>query len=93
MSLPTVSMALLQGHLLRYKNDPDGAVRDVSTSLTAAEKPRKVVHTGGSNRGATGAAKSGGKVVMNNSVNKRVKTAAEIDKMVFNPQPGWDSNL
>lgn len=77
-------MALLQGHLLRYKNDPEGAI----SSATQIGGSRKG-DSGSNGGGESGAPKKAAPVVSK----RRVLTVEEVDKMYFNPQPGWDKDL
>lgn len=95
---PTISMALLQGHLLLYKHDPEGAI------ASAAQIGRMAHHPGSHNAnvptGKTGdsnedkkedvqAPKKAAPVVSK----RRVLTVEEVDKMYFNPQAGWDKDI
>lgn len=83
-------MALLQGHLLRYKNDPHAAIEGVR--LLAEEKKLKnsgLSHGKAAAAGKTGAA--GAKPVV--ASKRRVLTVEEVDKMYFNPQTGWDKDI
>lgn len=79
-------MALLQGHLLRYKSDPEGAIRD--TYLMAKERNR--IPTSSNGYGGNGSESSSKK---STTSKRRVLTVEEVDRMVFNPQEGWDKNI
>jgi hypothetical protein len=85
-------MALLQGHLLRHKNDPEGAIRDAYQ--LAAERGKVTIRRDAASKGdgsnGTGGSAPAKPVV---SRGRRVLTAEEVDKMVFNPQPGWDKGI
>ena len=82
-------MALLQGHLLRYKTDPEGAIRD--SYLLAREKTRIPTPVAvGSGSGMGNSLNSSSKPA---SSKRRVLTIDQVDKMVFNPQEGWDKNV
>lgn len=85
MALPSVSMALLQGHLLRYKNDPMGAIHNIHTIIY--ERSDTPILTSNKNHTQN---------MGNNEIKtskKRVLTTDQVDKMYFNPQEGWDKNI
>jgi hypothetical protein len=87
-------MALLQGHLLRHKNDPEGAIRDAYQ--LAAERGKVTIDRSAGSAKADGGNSSGGGSAPAKPVasrGRRVLTAEEVDKMVFNPQPGWDKGI
>lgn len=93
-AFPAVSMALLQGHLLRYKNDSHGAIEGVR--LLAEEKKSK--SSGLSNKAnpavpASASAPAEGKAKASSGSKRRVLTVEEVDKMYFNPQSGWDKDI
>lgn len=92
VALPSVSMAQLQGHLLRYKSDPVGAQRDVH--LLATEKRVSGTNQGGrgNSTGTGGSAGTSTKTAPPAS-KRRVLSVEEVDKMVFNPQEGWDKGI
>jgi len=96
---PSISMALLQGHLLLYKHDPEGAI------ASAAQIGRMAHHPGSHHAhssGKTGDGEGGGGKKEETLVPKkaapvvskrRVLTVEEVDKMYFNPQAGWDKDV
>jgi hypothetical protein len=88
-ALPTVSMAMLQGHLLRYKNDPEGAQRDVHL-LVSERRGGPPGHSLSAGSGITASAVTSKQPVVSK---RRALTVEEVDKMVFNPQPGWDKDI
>ena len=75
------SMAEIQGYLLQYKTSPENAVKNAHVGLLAMRPSRKA-DEGGSEVEAPRIRVKG----------KPVKqlTPAEVDKMMFNPQPGWE---
>ena len=77
-------MASLQGYLLRHKNSASAALGALSTLL---DDVRSSVLSPSS--------PSTGPVVSRVGKVRPVRplTAEEVDKMVFNPQPGWDKNI
>ena len=94
--MPKISMATLQGFLLRHKDDPRAAIEalpmlasELTTSdrlleaASPAEKDKLEQETIQSLQGVS--------VVKRRPV-KRL-TAAEVDKMYFNPQEGWDKGI
>ena len=87
--LPSVSMAHLQGHLLRYKNDPEGAIKGVPEMLQ--QKQQGANSRVNSNSSAS--VKSSPGLKNSNKKLSRTLTVAEIDRMYFNPQAGWDKDV
>ena len=89
------SMAELQGHLMDFKEDPEGAVQGIPALQTAIERrahrvamqeevARKMAALAGyRDSGAGSRARGGGR-------GGRRLTGDEVDKMAFNPQPGWE---
>ena len=89
----TPSMAELQGHLMGYKEDPTAAVSQIPKLKHAMEERAGIAskqeeearrmelmsELGGRERRARGAG-------------RRI-TAEEVDKMPFNPQPGWEEQV
>lgn len=82
-------MALLQGHLLRYKNDPEGAI---STAARMGQD-RAAGPTKSDNSTSSGGEKEAPKKAAPVVSKRRVLTVEEVDKMYFNPQPGWDKDI
>lgn len=80
---------MLQGHLLRYKNDPRGAIEGVRL---LAEEKKANSGMGLRNMAATGN-KTEAPAKPAVASKRRVLTAEEIDKMYFNPQTGWDKDV
>ena len=89
------SMAELQGHLMNFKEDPEGAVRDIPALQSAIEgrahrvamqeeEARRMAALAGYRDGEAGNRGSRG------GRGGRRLTADEVDKMAFNPQPGWE---
>ncbi len=77
-------MARLQGFLMRYKQDPAQAVR------MAADLREEILHAEAS-QGPDSSPPA--RHLPAHSGRRRVLTVAEIDKMPFNPQPGWDKDV
>ena len=78
------SMAELQGLLLRCKDDPAGALAlaaDAGSALRLAPGPPA---SGGAGPTDAPPVKSRG---------RRRLTPDEVDKMVFNPQEGWEDEI
>ena len=83
--LSTISMATLQGHLLRHKDDCMGAIADVfrlSSDRREAVAPSTLA----------GDASSSGTTRRDRRL-PRTLTAQQVDRMVFNPQEGWDRDI
>ena len=117
----SLSMARLQGHLMRHKQAPADAVTYIhelfegiktpssstpsyaspttavnihnsiaspvtadSTSSSSSSDTHTHTHTSGSSSNRTTPVKSRG---------RRVLSVAEVDRMPFNPQPGWDRDI
>lgn len=85
--LSTVSMATLQGHLLRHKDDCAGAIADVFR-LSSDRRGG----TAGPNSSA-GDASSSATTMRRDRCLPRTLTAQQVDRMVFNPQEGWDRDI
>lgn len=99
-------MALLQGYLLRHKNDMQGALKNIDR-LDSGEYSYMPPSATGSKRHADEKKASVGmdtddksEGVVENIIPKVVKsrpfrrlTVEEIDKMYFNPQEGWDKDI
>ncbi|RYH22448.1 hypothetical protein EON65_19175 [archaeon] len=79
-----ISMASLQGYLLRHKNSPTAALTSLSTLLDDVRSP---ISTHPSAPAVVGVSRMGKVRPV------RPLTAEEVDKMVFNPQPGWDKDM
>ncbi len=78
-------MAALQGFFLRFKDDAQKAIENVSHLPDTIDK--RIVHT---------LSKPGVVKKQTGPIKPRpVKplTLDQIDRMVFNPQEGWDKNL
>jgi hypothetical protein len=89
-SISQISMAALQGYLLRYKDTPEEAIinidslrQDIENREREAEKHGKSVSSSMSSTRK--------KEVTPRPV--RPLTVEEVDKMYFNPQAGWDKDL
>lgn len=86
----TVSMAQLQGHFMRFKEAPAEAIANVADLLataqviTTATHPGEIVHSSEETASSVSTPRGRG---------WRQLSVAEVDRMVFNPQPGWDSGL
>ena len=86
-------MAELQGHLLLHKRDPQAAIDALYPSLFTAAAARARAESGlawrgdssGGDNGEGGAAAPTGP-----RRRRRVLTAHDVDKMMFNPQAGWE---
>lgn len=87
-SVQPLSMAALQGYLLCHKGNPVGAIEGCSLFLEkfAVESTRTSVHNEASPPLDSNPDKPKSRPV-------RRLTVDEIDKMPFNPQPGWDNNM
>ncbi len=78
-------MAALQGFFLRNKDDTNKAIANVSQILENVSSNRHTI--------------AAGPIPLKNNRNavkpRPVKplTIEQIDKMYFNPQPGWDEKL
>lgn len=83
-------MALLQGHLLRFKNDPEAAIRAAATMGRSDRDSKTTTHSGNQDNNAPKPAEKKAAPVVSK---RRVLTVEEVDKMYFNPQPGWDKDL
>jgi hypothetical protein len=82
---PKISMAALQGFFLRNKDDALKAIANVSSILENANTSRHTISaTSMPHKQPRGPVKP-----------RPVKplTIEQVDKMYFNPQPGWDQNL
>mmetsp|Transcript_24798 Transcript_24798/g.59660 ORF Transcript_24798/g.59660 Transcript_24798/m.59660 type:complete len:496 (+) Transcript_24798:297-1784(+) len=84
------SMAELQGHLLNFKNSPLVAVERIIPDL---QKSIEVT------RGKLGQSEEG-KEEVKNSLKSQSKfrgrkrlSGLDVDRMVFNPQPGWEEEV
>ena len=84
--LSTISMATLQGHLLRHKDDCAGAIADV---FRLSSDRRGVAAPSSS----AGDASSTTRRERQHSSLPRTLTAQQVDRMVFNPQEGWDKDI
>lgn len=82
-------MALLQGYLLRHKEDPASALLNVSQLISGEYSYKPACSTDGKKA----APKHSASTPAAKSVRARPVTrvsAEEVDKMFFNPQEGWD---
>jgi len=82
------SMAELQGHLLNHKSSPEVAIEQVASHLAKSidvSRGKVSSDTAASSEPAqNSSAKPGG---------KRRLSAFDIDKIAFNPQPGWEEEV
>jgi len=91
------SMAELQGHLLNHKSSPEAAIASISTELAKSIS----VSRGNANDGAAGSElglqRGGGESaatgIQRGGSGRRRLSAFEIEKMPFNPQPGWEEEV
>jgi chaperone BCS1 len=77
------SPAHIQGFLLAYKRSPEAAIANIEELVARVRESDAQAtrpSTDSDTRGDTGPRRSG----------RRVLTAAEVDKMPFNPQEGWE---
>lgn len=91
----TISMATLQGYFLRHKDDAVAAMECIPDLLAMSKSNSKANleehHLKNSASPELSAQQSrGGNAPPRN---RRPLTIAEIDRMPFNPQPGWDASL
>ena len=86
-------MAQLQGHLLRYKNDPEGAIRGISQLAASENLKHRPAGASSSNSESSGDKKVSNAMAGGAKRGRRVLTVEEVDKMYFNPQPGWDKDV
>jgi hypothetical protein len=89
---PTISMALLQGYLLRHKDNPEGALRNLAHLTSGEYNYSPAMHS------VTAKSTTCAKATVKPIVHKRTHadgriTAEEVDKMIFNPQEGWDKDI
>ena len=81
-------MARLQGHFLQHRRSPIDAVTNADKLKQLAEEASVMTTT----EEGTELEK-----LRREQAFKRAKrgplTAADVDRMVFNPQPGWDDNI
>lgn len=113
-TLPSASMALLQGYLLKHKSNAKLAVENVSLLVSGEYTYRPPVgpfSAGGGSGSTDAASSSSGGNVNNPSLAKRAAssptsqkaapvsssfreiTAEGVDRMVFNPQSGWEKDV
>lgn len=79
-------MAALQGYFLRHKDSPFLAIEQVYT-LINEDRPIQKPPTPATSSTSPG---------QNRQVKPRpvrILTAADVDRMVFNPQEGWDKDI
>jgi hypothetical protein len=101
-----VSMAELQGHLLRYKGQPLEAlvnVGDLAAEALARQQTSKwnqkaaaVPPGGGDEEGegeGEGEGEDGDGVAATRRSTKRRLHGSEADRVVFNPQEGWEDTI
>jgi hypothetical protein len=82
-------MAALQGYFLRNKDDAVKAIDNIHAILeTAADRHNPIYHN-------HTLAKTGLSKPAKNVKARAVKplTVEQVDKMYFNPQPGWDKHI
>jgi hypothetical protein len=82
-------MAALQGYFLRNKDDAVKAIDNIHAILeTAADRHNPIYHN-------HTLAKTGPSKPAKNVKARAVKplTVEQVDKMYFNPQPGWDKHI
>ena len=88
--VPQISMAMLQGFLLRYKNGHETAIRDVEKIMGNTNETNTVNRSRDNNSDNL---KSSAKTSNINGRKLRTLTISEVDKMYFNPQEGWDKDI
>ena len=83
-------MARLQGHFVRYRASALEAVTHAEELKQASEESKAEI---------TASAEESVELekLQREQALRRAKrgplTAADVDRMVFNPQPGWDDNI
>jgi hypothetical protein len=89
-SILQISMAALQGYLLRYKDTPEEAIINIDSLRQDMENREREAEKHGKSVSSS----------MSSTRKKEVKprpvrplTVEEVDKMYFNPQAGWDKDL
>jgi len=85
---PVMSMAALQGHLLTHKNSPEKSIESLKEELLTYKTSKQ--HSEISSKSIPTVPSSQRVVRM---TGKRVLTADQVDRMYFNPQPGWDKDI
>ena len=100
-----VSMARLQGYLMRHKHSPHAAVDHTLDLFQDAVADHSHNNSNGnSNSNSKSSGKNGSpreEVVVDGNSNhnfvhgagRRIMSVADIDRMPFNPQPGWDRGI
>jgi hypothetical protein len=91
-------MAALQGYLLRNKNDSQSAISQLHLLIEDAENrhQREQLKQQAEEEKKKASEEEQLRMMRKDPVKPRPVrplTVAEIDKMVFNPQKGWDANL
>jgi hypothetical protein len=86
-----ISMAALQGYFLRNKDDAEKAIGNISTILDTIDTRSHTI----SATGVPHASNAKHHVHRGPVKPRAVKplTADQVDRMVFNPQAGWDKDL
>eukprot|EP01038_Epipyxis_sp_PR26KG_P013543 gene13543-18167_t len=82
--VPILSMAKLQGYLLKYKNNPVDAINGIAELAMELTNVREV----------TSNVSIPIKTTPKKHLNKiKTLTVEEVDRIYFNPQPGWDKDI
>lgn len=84
-----ISMARLQGYLMRHKGSPQDAVNNVDDLLpshTDSSPPPSHISL------IPKPSDSGGKPEFRTRGGRMLSTS-EMERLVFNPQPGWDNDI
>lgn len=100
----SVSMAKLQGYFVQHANDYQSAYEHLQTLLGSPSDSESRPFITIPSRNPTGStststnttqshASGSGANGTRRSPSRRTMTAEELDKMVFNPQEGWDSGI
>ena len=84
--MPTISMAMLQGYLLRHKDNAPAAAENVSNLASGEFSYRAAAMPLGISKKSTVKVGRAARPV------HRI-TAFDLDRMPFNPQQGWDADI
>ena len=87
-------MAQLQGYFVQHKLSPENAIKNIPI-LFAQMHRDSIAKDGGADAAAPPHGHDEEEDVQRSLAFKRAArgklTAAEVDRMVFNPQPGWEA--
>jgi hypothetical protein len=91
-------MAQLQGYFLLYKDNMTDAIKDAHTLRSSDMTNHNILEVPSKDNSSCNSVDLADDDITTGQEKRKVMakrqlSASELDRMVFNPQPGWDTNI